>query len=545
MAAKQLLFDEQARAALKRGVDILANAVKVTMGPKGRNVVLDRGYGSPTITKDGVTVAKEIELEDKFENLGAELVKEVASKTNEVAGDGTTTATVLAQAILNEGLRNVTAGSSPLAIRRGIEKAVEAIVAELKNISQPVAGDAIQQVASISANDAAIGATIAQAIKEVGENGVITVEEGQSFGIETEVVKGMRVDKGYVSHYMVTNTERMEAEYVDVPVLVTDKKISSIQEILPLLEKVAQSGRKDLVIVAEDVDGEALATLVVNKMRGTFNVLAIKAPGFGDRRKEMLQDIAILTGAHVITEEIGLKLDKAELSDLGRARKVLATKESTIFVDGAGEASAVADRVAQIKKLIEQSDSEFDREKLHERLAKLAGGVAVIKVGAATETEMKEVKDRIKDAVEATKAAIEEGVVAGGGVALVRARAVLDKLTLVGDEQIGVNIVRRAVEEPMRQIAQNAGHDGAVIVEEVKKLTGTMGYNAATDTYEDMLKAGIVDPTKVTRSALQNAASIAALLLTTEAIITEKPKKSDDDGHGHGGGGAGGGMGMY
>lgn len=546
MAAKQLLFDEQARAALKRGVDILANAVKVTMGPKGRNVVLDRGYGSPTITKDGVTVAKEIELEDKFENLGAELVKEVASKTNEVAGDGTTTATVLAQAILNEGLRNVTAGSSPLAIRRGIEKAVEAIVAELKNISQPVAGDAIQQVASISANDAAIGATIAQAIKEVGENGVITVEEGQSFGIETEVVKGMRVDKGYVSHYMVTNTERMEAEYVDVPVLVTDKKISSIQEILPLLEKVAQSGRKDLVVVAEDVDGEALATLVVNKMRGTFNVLAIKAPGFGDRRKEMLQDIAILTGAHVITEEIGLKLDKAELSDLGRARKVLATKESTIFVDGAGEASAVADRVAQIKKLIEQSDSEFDREKLHERLAKLAGGVAVIKVGAATETEMKEVKDRIKDAVEATKAAIEEGVVAGGGVALVRARAVLDKLTLLGDEQIGVNIVRRAVEEPMRQIAQNAGHDGAVIVEEVKKLTGTMGYNAATDTYEDMLKAGIVDPTKVTRSALQNAASIAALLLTTEAIITEKPKKSDDDGYGHGGGGgAGGGMGMY
>jgi len=546
MAAKQLLFDEQARAALKRGVDILANAVKVTMGPKGRNVVLDRGYGSPTITKDGVTVAKEIELEDKFENLGAELVKEVASKTNEVAGDGTTTATVLAQAILNEGLRNVTAGSSPLAIRRGIEKAVEAIVAELKNISQPVAGDAIQQVASISANDAAIGATIAQAIKEVGENGVITVEEGQSFGIETEVVKGMRVDKGYVSHYMVTNTERMEAEYVDVPVLVTDKKISSIQEILPLLEKVAQSGRKDLVVVAEDVDGEALATLVVNKMRGTFNVLAIKAPGFGDRRKEMLQDIAILTGAHVITEEIGLKLDKSELSDLGRARKVLATKESTIFVDGAGEASAVADRVAQIKKLIEQSDSEFDREKLHERLAKLAGGVAVIKVGAATETEMKEVKDRIKDAVEATKAAIEEGVVAGGGVALVRARAVLDKLTLLGDEQIGVNIVRRAVEEPMRQIAQNAGHDGAVIVEEVKKLTGTMGYNAATDTYEDMLKAGIVDPTKVTRSALQNAASIAALLLTTEAIITEKPKKSDDDGHGHGGGGgAGGGMGMY
>jgi chaperonin GroEL len=544
MAAKQLLFNEEARAALKRGVDILANAVKVTLGPKGRNVVLDRGYGSPTITKDGVSVAKEIELEDKFENLGAELVKEVASKTNDVAGDGTTTATVLAQAILTEGLRNVTAGSSPLAIRRGIEKAVDAIVAELKNISQPVAGDVIQQVASISANDEAIGAIIAKAIKEVGENGVITVEEGQSFGIETEVVKGMRIDKGYVSHYMITNAERMEAEYADVSVLITDKKISSIQEILPLLEKVAQSGRKDLVIVAEDVDSEALATLVVNKMRGTFNVLAIKAPGFGDRRKDMLQDIATLTGGRVITEEIGLKLDSTELADLGRARKVVATKETTIFVDGAGETSVVSDRVAQIKKLIEQTDSEFDREKLQERLAKLAGGVAVIKVGAATETEMKEVKDRIKDAVEATKAAIEEGIVAGGGVALVRARAVLEALKLVGDEQIGVNIVRRAVEEPMRQIAENAGHDGAVVVEEVKKLTGAMGYNAATDVYEDMLKAGIVDPTKVTRSALQNAASIAALLLTTEAIITEKPKKSDDDGHGHGGG-AGGGMGMY
>ena len=386
MAAKQLLFNEEARAALKRGVDILANAVKVTLGPKGRNVVLDRGYGSPTITKDGVSVAKEIELEDKFENLGAELVKEVASKTNDVAGDGTTTATVLAQAILTEGLRNVTAGSSPLAIRRGIEKAVDAIVAELKNISQPVAGDVIQQVASISANDEAIGAIIAKAIKEVGENGVITVEEGQSFGIETEVVKGMRIDKGYVSHYMITNAERMEAEYADVSVLITDKKISSIQEILPLLEKVAQSGRKDLVIVAEDVDSEALATLVVNKMRGTFNVLAIKAPGFGDRRKDMLQDIATLTGGRVITEEIGLKLDSTELADLGRARKVVATKETTIFVDGAGETSAVSDRVAQIKKLIEQTDSEFDREKLQERLAKLAGGVAVIKVGAATET---------------------------------------------------------------------------------------------------------------------------------------------------------------
>ncbi|OGH63370.1 MAG: chaperonin GroL [Candidatus Magasanikbacteria bacterium RIFCSPHIGHO2_01_FULL_50_8] len=549
MAAKQLLFNEQARAALKRGVDILANAVKITLGPKGRNVVLDRGYGAPTITKDGVSVAKEIELEDKFENLGAELVKEVASKTNDVAGDGTTTATVLAQAIITEGLRNVTAGSSPLAIRRGIEKAAEAIVVELREkISQPVAGDAIKQVASISANDAEIGATIAQALKDVGENGVITVEEGQSFGIETEVVKGMRIDKGYVAPYMVTNSERMEAEYSDAYILITDKKISSIQDVLPLLEKVVQSGRKDLVIIAEDVDGEALTTLVLNKLRGTFNTLAVKAPGFGDRRKEMLQDIAVLTGGRVITEDVGLKLDKAELADLGRARKVVATKESTTIIDGAGEASAVSDRSAQIKKLIEQTDSEFDREKLQERLAKLSGGVGVIKVGAATETEMKEKKHRIEDAIASTKAAIEEGIVPGGGVALIRARVALDALKLSGDEQIGVNIVRRAIEEPLRQIAVNAGKDGAVVVEEVKRLSGSEGYNAAEDIYEDLLKAGIVDPTKVTRSALQNASSIAALLLTTEAIITEKPKKSsDEDGHGHGGGasGMGGGMGMY
>lgn len=548
MAAKQILFNEQARASLKRGVDILANAVKITLGPKGRNVVLDRGYGAPTITKDGVSVAKEIELEDKFENLGAELVKEVASKTNDVAGDGTTTATVLAQAIITEGLRNVTAGSSPLSIRRGIEKAVDAIVAELKtNISKPVAGDAIKQVASISANDPEIGATIAKAIEEVGENGVITVEEGQSFGIQIEVVKGMRIDKGYVSHYMVTNAERMEAEYNDPMILITDKRISSIQDILPLLEKVVQAGRKDLIVIAEDVDGEALATLVVNKMRGTFNVVAVKAPGFGDRRKEMLQDIAVLTGGRVITEEVGLKLDKAELADLGRARKVIATKETTTIIDGAGEQQAVTDRASQIKKLIEQTDSEFDREKLQERLAKLSGGVGVIKVGAATETEMKEVKHRIEDAIASTKAAIEEGIVPGGGTALIRARVALDALTLDGDEQIGVNIVRRAIEEPLRQIATNAGKDGGVIAEEVKKLSGSMGYNAATDVFEDMLKAGIVDPTKVTRSALQNASSIAALLLTTEAIITEKPKKSEDDGPGHGGGGGGmgGGMGMY
>lgn len=538
MAAKQILFDEKARAALKRGVDILASAVKVTLGPKGRNVVLDRGYGSPTITKDGVSVAKEIELEDKFENLGAELVKEVASKTNDVAGDGTTTATVLAQAILTEGLRNVTAGSSPLAIRRGIEKAVEAIVKELKEkISQPVAGDAIQQVAAISANDAEIGAVIAKAIKEVGENGVITVEEGQAFGIETEVVKGMRFDKGYVSPYMITNAERMEAEQSDPYILITDKKISSVQDVLPVLEKVAQSGRKDIVVIAEEVDGEALATFVVNKLRGTFNVLAVKAPGFGDRRKEMLQDIAVLTGGRVITEDVGLKLDKTELADLGRARKVVATKETCTIVDGAGEPQAITDRTAQIKKLIEQTDSEFDREKLQERLAKLSGGVGVIKVGAATETEMKEVKHRIEDAVASTKAAIEEGIVPGGGVALLRARAALDSLTGDADEMIGVNIVRRAIEEPLRQIAANAGKDGGVVAEEVKKRVGADGYNAATDTYEDMMKAGIVDPTKVTRSALQNASSIAALLLTTEAIVTEKPKKEEPaPAHGHGGG---------
>ncbi len=546
MAAKQLLFNEDARAKLKRGVDVLANAVKITLGPKGRNVVLDRGYGAPTITKDGVSVAKEIELEDKFENLGVELVKEVASKTNDVVGDGTTTATVLAQAIITEGLRNVTAGSNPLGIRRGIEKAVEAIIVELRtNISKPVAGDAIQQVASISANDPEIGAMIAKAITEVGENGVITVEENQAFGITTEVVKGMRFDKGYVSAYMVTNQERMEAEYADAPILITDRKISSIQDVLPLLEKIAGTGRKDVVIIAEDVDGEALTTFVLNKLRGTFNVLAVKAPGFGDRRKEMLQDIAVLTGGRVISEEVGLKLENAELTDLGRARKIVATKETTTIVDGAGDAAAVAERAQQIKKLIEQTDSEFDKEKYQQRLAKLSGGVGVIKVGAATETEMKEVKHRIEDAVASTKAAIEEGIVPGGGVALIRARVALDALKLEGEEQIGVNIVRRAIEEPLRQIAINAGKDGAVVVEEVKKMTGAGGYNAATDVYEDMLKAGIVDPTKVTRSALQNASSIAALLLTTEAIITEKPKKSEDDGHGHGGGGMGGGMGMY
>ncbi|MEK7190007.1 MAG: chaperonin GroEL [Patescibacteria group bacterium] len=545
--AKQILFNEQARQALKKGVDILANAVKITLGPRGRNVVLDKSYGSPTITKDGVTVAKDIELPDKFENMGAELVKEVASKTNDVAGDGTTTATLLAQSIINEGFKNVAAGANPLALKRGIEKAVTAVVEELKNnISKPVKGEEIMNVASISANDAEIGSVIAKAMKEVGENGVITVEESQSFGIETEVVKGMRFDKGYVSPYMITNVDAMKAEYSDAQILITDKKISSVDEILPLLEKVAQSGRKELVIIADEVDGQALATFVVNKLRGTFNVLAVKAPGFGDRRKEMLQDIAILTGGKVISEDIGLKLDGVALEDLGRADKIISTKDHTTVVGGKGDENEVKNRVAQIKKLIEQTDSEFDKEKLQERLAKLSGGVGVIKVGAATETEMKEKKHRIEDAVAATKAAVEEGIVPGGGVALLRARQVLAGLKLEGDEKIGANILFRALEEPVRQIAENAGKDGSVVAEEVKKLTGSMGYNAETDKYEDMIVAGIVDPTKVTRTALQNSASIASMLLTTEAVVTDIPEKKGECGAGGGGmpGGMGGGTGM-
>lgn len=526
--AKQILFDEKSRQALKRGVDILANAVKITLGPRGRNVVLDKGFGSPTITKDGVTVAKEIELPDKFENMGAELVKEVASKTNDVAGDGTTTATLLAQSIMSEGLKNVAAGANPLAIRRGIEKAVEAVVKYLKEqIAKPVTGAEIANVASISANDPEIGKTIAKTMEEVGKDGVITVEESQSFGIETEVVKGMRFDKGYVSPYMITNTERMEAEYRDPYILITDKKISSVEEILPLLEKVATAGRKDLVIIADEVEGPALATFVVNKLRGTFNVLAVKAPGFGDRRKEMLQDIAALTGGKVISEEVGLKLENANLEDLGLARRVVAAKEFTTIVEGKGDPEKVKERVAQIRKLIEQTTSDFDKEKLQERLAKLAGGVGVIKVGAATETEMKEKKHRIEDAVAATKAAIEEGIVPGGGVALLRSRAALDNLVISGEEKVGVEILKRALEEPVRQIAQNAGKDGAVVGSEVKKLTGNMGYNAEADKYEDMIAAGIVDPAKVTRSALQNAASIAAMLLTTEAVVTDLPEKKE------------------
>ncbi len=541
--AKQIIFDEAARQAIKKGVDQLANAVKVTLGPKGRNVILDKGYGSPTITKDGVSVAKEIELPDKFENIGAELVKEVASKTNDVAGDGTTTATILTQAIVAEGLKNVTAGSSPLMIKAGIDKGVKAIVEELKKISKPVkSSQEIAQVASISANDPAIGKVIAEAMDSVGRDGVITVEESQSFGIEKEVVEGMQFDKGYVSPYMVTNSERMEAEYEDPFILITDRKISSIQDILPVLEKLAQMGRKELVIIAEDVDGEALATLVVNKLRGTFNTLAVKAPGFGDRRKAMLEDIAVLTGARVIAEEVGLKLESADIGMLGRARKVKASKEHTTIVEGKGDESAIKERISQIKKEIENSDSDFDKEKLQERLAKMSGGVAVIKVGAATEVEMKEKKHRIEDALAATKAASEEGIVVGGGVALLRALPVLDSIVVNDEERIGLNILRKALEAPAKMIAENAGKDGSVVVEEIKKLTNNFGYNAYADKYEDLVESGIIDPTKVTRSALENAASVAALFITTEAIVTDIPEKKEE--REHAGHGMHGGMGM-
>ncbi len=536
--AKQLKFDEQARQALKRGVDQLTAAVRVTLGPKGRNVVIDKGYGAPTITKDGVTVAKEIELEDKYENIGASLVKEAASKTNDVAGDGTTTATVLAQAMIAEGLKHITAGANPLAVKRGIEKGVDAVVREIKEkIAKPVTGKGIEQVASISANDPEIGKMIASAMEQMGQDGVITVEESQSFGIETEVVQGMRIEKGYASPYMVTNAERMESEYSEPFLLVTDKKISSIQDLMPTLEKVVQAGKKELVIVCDDLEGEALATLVVNKLRGTFHALAVKAPGFGDRRKDMLQDIAFLTGATIISEETGRKLDSVDLSDLGSARKVIATKDTTTFVDGKGDKEKIAARVAQIRKQLETTDSEFDREKLQERLAKLAGGVGVIKVGAATEVEMKEKKHRIEDAVSATKAAVEEGIVPGGGVALLRALSVLSTVKVEGEEELGLRLLRRALEEPLKVIASNAGKDGSVVVEEVKRRTGSEGYNALLDRYEDLIAAGIVDPAKVTRTALQNAASIAAMFLTTECVITDLPKKEEPAGsHGHGGG---------
>ena len=541
---KQILFNEDARHAMKRGVDKLANAVKVTLGPRGRNVVIERGFGSPMVTKDGVSVAKEIELEDKYENLGAEMVKEVATKTNDVAGDGTTTATVLAQSLVAEGLKNVTAGVNPQLLRRGMEKASEALVAEIKKTAKPVAGDAIKQIASISANDAEIGAIIAEAMEKVGENGVISVEEGQSFGIELETVEGMQFDKGYLSPYMVTNPERMEAEYENAQILITDKKISTVEDILPILEKVAQTGRKELVIIAEDVDGQALPTLVLNKLRGGFSALALKAPGFGDRRKAMLADLAALTGGKVVSEEVGMKLETVELSDLGHARKVISTKDTTVIIGGGGEASAIEARVGQIKREMEATESDYDKEKLQDRLAKLTGGVAIIKVGAASEIEMKEKKHRIEDAVSATKAAVEEGIVPGGGVALVRAAEVLDTLALEGDERVGADILRRAIVGPLFTIAENAGKDGAVVVSKVKEGKGSFGYNAATDTYEDLVEAGVIDPAKVTRSAVQNAVSIAVMILTTEVVITEIPKPEGHDA-GAGAPGMGGGMGMY
>jgi chaperonin GroEL len=529
--AKQIKYSEDVRQLLKRGVDKLANAVKVTIGPKGRNVVLDKGFGAPNITNDGVTIAKEIELEDKFENIGSEIIKEVAVKTNDAAGDGTTTATILAQAIIAEGLKNVTAGTNPLSIKRGIEKGAEAVVGALKKMSKKVGSkEEKAQVATISAESAEIGNLIADIMQEVGDDAPITIEEAQTFGLSSKIVEGMQFDKGYISHYMVTNAEKMEAEYEDPYILITDKKISSLQEILPLLESLAKSGKKELVIIAEDLDGDALATLVVNKLRGSFSALAIKAPGFGDRRKEMLKDIAILTDGQVITEEAGIKLENAEIGMLGRARRVVATKENTTIVEGKGKKEAIQKRVAEIKNELEKSTSEFDKEKLQERLAKLSGGVGIIKVGAATEVEMKQKQQKIEDALAATKAAVEEGIVPGGGVALIRALNALENLKVADEEKVGLNILRRALEEPLRQIAANAGKDGSVVVEEVKKNIGSFGYNAAEDKYEDLVKAGVIDPTKVTRSALQNAVSAAALLLTTEAAITDLPEKDDKKG---------------
>ena len=522
---KQLLYGTEARAALKRGVDKVADSVRITIGPKGRNVVLDKKFGSPTITNDGVTIAKEIELEDPFENMGAQLTKEVASKTNDIAGDGTTTATVLAAAMINEGLRNVAAGANPMLLKQGIEKAVEAVVEQLKKQSITISDrEKIAQVASISAADPNIGEVVADAMEKVGKDGVITVEESKGLETELELVEGMQFDKGYISAYMVTNPQRMEAVLEDPYILITDKKISSIQDLLPILEKVVQSG-KPLLIIAEDIEGEALATLIVNKLRGTFNAVAVKAPGFGDRRKAMLQDIAILTGGQVISEEVGLKLESAQLSHLGKARRVTVTKDNTTIVEGGGSKGDIEGRINQIKAEIDKSTSDWDKEKLQERLAKLSGGVAVIKVGAATETELKERKHRMEDAVSATRAAVEEGIVPGGGVALIRAIPALDKLQLEGDPATGASILKRALEEPLRQIAANAGVEGSVVVEKVKGLKGNEGFNAATGEYVDMVKAGIIDPTKVTRSALQNAASIAAMLLTTESLVTDKPEK--------------------
>ncbi|HEY3264346.1 MAG TPA: chaperonin GroEL [Actinomycetota bacterium] len=525
MAPKLIIFEEDARRALERGMDQLANAVKITLGPKGRNVVLEKKWGAPTITNDGVSIAKEIELEEPMEKIGAELVKEVAKKTDDVAGDGTTTATVLAQAIVKEGLRNVAAGANPMGLKRGIERAVEMAVEAIKNQSKDVEQkEEIAHVGAISAADPEIGEMIAEAVDKVGKDGVITVEESNTFGMELDLVEGMRFDKGYISAYFVTDPERMETVLEEPYILIANSKISAVKDLLPVLEKVMQTG-KPLLIIAEDVEGEALATLVVNKVRGTFRSAAVKAPGFGDRRKAMLQDIAILAGGQVISEEVGLKLENSTLDLLGQARKVMITKDDTTIVEGGGRDEDIKGRVNQIKAEIEKTDSDYDREKLQERLARLSGGVAVIKVGAATEVELKEKKHRIEDAVQSTKAAVEEGVVPGGGVALLNAQTTLDKSDLEGDELTGAAIVRKALEEPLKQIAANAGLEGGVVVEKVRGLDQGWGLNAATGEYEDMFKAGVIDPTKVTRSALQNAASIAALFLTTEAVVAEKPEK--------------------
>jgi chaperonin GroEL len=527
MAAKELTFNTDARAALKKGVDKLAEAVKVTLGPKGRNVVIDRKFGSPLITKDGVTVAKEVELEDAIENMGAQMVKEVATKTSDLAGDGTTTATVLAQAIFREGLKNVTAGANPMALKRGIDKAVERVIEELKTLSVPTAGKKeIAQVGTISANsDEEIGNLIAEAMEKVGKDGVITVEEAKGLETTLETVEGMQFDRGYVSPYFVTDPDRMEAILDDALILIHDKKVSTMKDLLPVLEKVAQMGRP-LLIIAEDVEGEALATLVVNRLRGTLRVCAVKAPGFGDRRKAMLQDLAVLTGGQVISEEVGFKLENAVVSDLGRAKRIVVDKDNTTIVDGAGEQGAIEGRIKEIRAAIDKTTSDYDREKLQERLAKMAGGVAVIHVGAATETAMKEKKARVEDALHATRAAVEEGIVPGGGVALLRAQQALKSFTLDdADEQIGVRIVERALEEPIRQISTNAGVEGSIVVQKVRESKDpSYGYDARTDEYEDLVAAGVIDPTKVTRTALQNASSIAGLLLTTEAVVTEKPE---------------------
>ncbi|MGI6412887.1 MAG: chaperonin GroEL [Syntrophomonadaceae bacterium] len=544
MISKEIKFGEDARRGLERGVDKLANAVRVTLGPKGRNVVLDRKFGSPTITNDGVTIARDIDLEDPWENLGCQLVKEVAIKTNDVAGDGTTTATVLAQAMIKEGLKNVAAGANPMIMRRGIERAVKVAVEEIKNISKPVESkEAIAQVAAISADDQEIGVLIADAMEKVGRDGVITVEESQSVGTSLEVVEGMSFDRGYISPYMITNAEKMEAVLDEPYILISDKKISAIGEILPVLEKVVQTG-KPLLVIAEELEGEALATLVVNKLKGTFICVAVKAPAFGERRKAMLEDIAILTKGQVASEELGVKMENVTLDMLGRARQVVVKKEETIIVDGAGSEEDVKNRIANIKRQLEETDSEYDKEKLQERMAKLAGGVAVIQVGAATETELKERKHRIEDALAATKAAVEEGIVAGGGTALINIIPAIDKLDAEGDELTGINLVKKALVEPLKLIANNAGVEGSVVVEKVKGSPVGTGYNALTNQYENMIESGIIDPAKVTRSAVQNAASISAMVLTTEAIVTELPKEDEKMPGGMAGGGMGGGMPM-